>query len=82
MTGTPEFNELSKVLRATKHDLTYLGLDDLETFVNSDIPKDKDLKEIFIKCGLKDLFKLAEIKDIFQTPKISVAQEIKQYFKF
>lgn len=82
MTGTPEFNELSKNLRATKYDLSYLGLDDLETFANSDVPKDPKLREIFIKCGLEDLFRISEINNIFQSPKISVAQEIKDYFKF
>jgi hypothetical protein len=82
MTGTPEFNELSKTLRATKYDISYLGLDNLETLVNSDIHKDEELRKIFSRCGLEDLFKLSEIKNIFETPKISVAQEIKDYFKF
>lgn len=82
MTGTPEFNELSKNLKATKYDLSYLGLDDLETFANSDVPKDTQLREIFIKCGLEDLFRISEIRNIFQSPKIAVAQEIKDYFKF
>jgi hypothetical protein len=82
MTGTPEFNELSKHLRATKYDFSYLGLDDLETFANSDVSKDPQLREIFIKCGLEDLLRISEIKNIFQSPKIAVAQEIKDYFNF
>lgn len=80
MTGTPEFNQISKMLRATKHDVTYLGLDTLEILANSDISKDPELRSVFEKCGLGDLFKLSEIKNMFETPKNYVADEIKQYF--
>jgi hypothetical protein len=79
MTGTPEFNQISKILRATKHDVTYLGLDTLEILVNSDISKDPELRSVFEKCGLEDLFRLSEI-NMFETPKNYVADEIKQYF--
>ena len=85
MTGTPEFNEIRKNLRATKHDVTYLGLDTLEILVNSDIAKDPKLKEVFTKCGLGHLFELSERTNgfkVFQNPQNAVAEEIKKYFNF
>ena len=86
MTGTPEFNEIRKNLRATKYDVTYLGLDTLDILVNSDIAKDPKLKEVFTKCGLGHLFKLSEritgSSNFFQNPQNMVAEEIKKYFNF
>lgn len=85
MTGTPEFNKITKILKTTRDDVSYLGLDTLDILVNSDLSKDAKLKEIFSKCGLDHLFKLGELLEssfsIFANPKSSVAEEIKKYFK-
>lgn len=86
MTGTPEFRKLTNRLRATKHDFTYLGLDTMEIFVNSDINKDEKLKNIFKECGLGHLFELSDlfVHDSigFTSSKKNVAEEINKYFNF
>lgn len=86
MTGTPEFNKIAKTFRATKYDLTYLGLDTLDVFMSSDLSKDKELRRIFEKCDLGHLFELSDMiqtnkEIIFQSSKQSIADEIKKYFK-
>lgn len=84
MTGTPEFYAISKKLKTTKHDVTYLGLDTLDVFVNSDLSKDPKLIKVFTECGLGHLFKFGEtiqsdIYNVFENPRNTVAEEIKKY---
>jgi hypothetical protein len=79
MTGTPEFYNLKKALKGSREDFEYLGLDTLETLLNSDISKDTKLREIFESCGLGHLFTINHLQ--FAKPESSVAEEIKQYFR-
>jgi len=76
MSGTPEFNKLKKLLKGSREDFEYLGLDNLNTLLNSDIQNDTKLKLIFEKAGLGHLLGLADCN----TP-ISVANDIKNYFR-
>ncbi len=86
MTGTPEFLKIARKLKATKYDITYLGLDTLDVFANSDLSKDPKLMQIFTDCDLGHLFKFSEkfsLSDssLFKNPRNAVADEIKKYLK-
>ena len=86
MTGTPEFLKIARKLKTTKHDITYLGLDTLDVFVNSDLSKDPKLVQVFTDCDLGHLFKLSEKfilsdSNLFENPRNVVADEIKKYLK-
>lgn len=86
MTGMPEFLKIARKLKTTKYDITYLGLDTLDVFVNSDLSKDPKLMQIFSDCDLGHLFKFSEkfsLKDsnLFENPRNAVADEIKKYLK-
>jgi hypothetical protein len=79
MSGTPEFYKLKKLLKGSREDFEYLGLDSLSTFLNSDILHDVTLKGIFDKCDLGHLF---DVKSFYyKNDEQNVAEEIKQYFK-
>jgi hypothetical protein len=79
MSGTPEFYKLKKLLKGSREDFEYLGLDSFNTLVNSDIQSDETLRNIFDECGVGHLFD----KDHFQYKHNEnlIAEEIKQYFK-
>lgn len=86
MTGTPEFLKIARKLKTTKYDITYLGLDTLDVFVNSDLSKDPKLMQIFVDCDLGHLFKFSEKfsftnSSFFENPRNVVADEIKKYLK-
>ncbi len=88
MTGTPEFKKLTGILRATKHDVSYLGLDTMDVFINSDISKDEKLKSIFEKSDLGHLLELCEIVThgedgirFSSSSQQTIAKEIKEYFR-
>jgi len=86
MTGMPEFLKIARKLKTTKYDITYLGLDTLDVFVNSDLSKDPKLMQIFADCDLGHLFKFSEKfslsgSSLFENPRNVVADEIKKYLK-
>ena len=60
MTGTPQHRALRKRLAAQSRDIEYLGLDQLDTYVNSDLADDPQLSKIFGDCGLSHLLQLRE----------------------
>jgi hypothetical protein len=51
-TGTPEGDKLDRELNAGKLEKEFLKLDRLSTYVNSDLPEDHRIREIFGKAGL------------------------------
>ncbi|HEX2955641.1 MAG TPA: hypothetical protein VHO70_02345 [Chitinispirillaceae bacterium] len=50
--GTPEGDRLDKELHTGKLEKEFLNIDKLSTFVNTDLPKDPKIREIFEKVGL------------------------------
>ncbi len=56
--GTPEGKKLADLLGVQKEDKKYLGIDKLNTFINSDIEEDEKLKQIFCQIGCEGLFSL------------------------
>lgn len=50
--GTPEGDRLDKELHTGKLEKEFLNVDKLSTFVNTDLPKDPKIREIFEKVGL------------------------------
>jgi hypothetical protein len=69
MDGTPEGDELLKQLRLKRADKEYQGLDDLRTFVSTDLAVDTELVEIFTKCGCGHLFELGKALRDEQIPE-------------
>ncbi len=61
MTGTPEFKMITKKLRASKHDMTHLQLDQLDSMLFSDLFEDEFMKDILIDCDLGHLNELSEL---------------------
>ena len=51
MDGTPEGEELWRQLRLNRMDKAYLGLDDLSTYVATDIRTDERLVSVLGRCG-------------------------------
>lgn len=76
MTGTPEFYALRKRLGGSREDFEYLGLDTIDTLLNSDIQNDPKLRVIFEQCGLGHLFGLINLDNAKE-----VASEIRKYFR-
>lgn len=58
MQGTPESHRLRAALRLRRPDVEYTGLDDLHSFINSDLADDPELAEVFRTCGCGDLLRL------------------------
>mgnify|MGYP007061973112 CR=1 FL=1 len=71
MTGTPEFKNIIKKLKATKHDMTHLKLDQLDSMLFSDLFQDEKIKEILFSCNLGHLNDLAE----------SIKSDLSRYLK-
>ncbi len=59
--GTPEGKKLSALLRVSKEDKKYLGIDMLETFINSDIDKNERLRDVFVQAGCESLFRASAL---------------------
>nr|WP_319511478.1 hypothetical protein [uncultured Draconibacterium sp.] len=55
--GTPEGQKLNN-LGLEKEDKKYLGIDQLDIFINSDIKKDEQLTHLFSSAGCGGLFKI------------------------
>ncbi|MBW8330574.1 MAG: hypothetical protein K0M40_01020 [Prolixibacteraceae bacterium] len=77
--GTPEGNKLAKLLGIQKADKKYLGIDNLKTFINSDIESNENLKRIFCQTGCGELFELIKIMRINPSPTIHCADFLEKY---
>jgi len=77
--GTPEDNKLAKLLGVQKADKKYLGIDNLKTFINSDIESNENLKRIFCQTGCGELFEMIKIMRINPSPTIYCADFLEQY---
>ncbi|HEX2958673.1 MAG TPA: hypothetical protein VHO70_17695 [Chitinispirillaceae bacterium] len=56
--GTWEGNRLNKEYNLSKYIKKYFELDTLYTYIKTDVYKDKELKQIFSKCGCEGLFSI------------------------
>jgi hypothetical protein len=77
--GTPEGKKLAKLLGVQKADKKYLGIDNLKTFINSDIESNENLKRIFCQTGCSELFELKTIMRKNPSPTIHCANFIEKY---
>lgn len=77
--GTPEGDKLVELLGVQKEDKKYLGIDKLDTFIHSDIEQNHELKELFIKAGCGDLFKLNNHTTDLPDTKLNTANYILHY---
>lgn len=77
--GTPEGKKLAQLLGVQKADKKYLGIDNLKTFINSDIESNENLKRIFCQAGCGELFELKKILKKNPTPTIHCADFLEKY---
>lgn len=77
--STPEGNKLAKLLGVQKADKKYLGIDNLKTFINSDIETNETLKRIFCQAGCGELFALNKIMKQNPSPTIHCADFLEKY---
>lgn len=77
--GTPEGKKLAKLLGVQKADKKYLGIDNLKTFINSDIESNENLKQIFCQTGCGELFEMKKIMRKNPSPTIHCANFIEKY---
>lgn len=77
--GTPEGKKLANLLGIQKADKKYLGIDNLNTFINSDIESNENLKRVFCKAGCSDLFELKKIMKGNSSPSIHCANYLENY---
>lgn len=77
--GTPEGNKLAKLMGVQKADKKYLGIDNLKTFINSDIESNETLKRIFCQAGCGELFALNKIMKTNLSSTIHCADFIEKY---
>jgi hypothetical protein len=68
MQGTPESRRLRAALQLRRPDVEYTGLDDIRSFVNSDLAEDQELAEVFRACGCGDLLKLRTDQQVNRSP--------------
>ncbi len=80
MNGTPEGDNLYELLRVTRGDKTYLGLDELNTFLLSDVRKDLELRAAFEQCGCGHLFRMIR-EDYNSEDGQGKAEEVKKYLR-
>ena len=78
MDGTPEGEELHRQLRINRTDKAFLGLDDLATFVLTDVQKDAQLVSLLKRCGCGHLCECVETDSLL---KQGYAQTMKDYLK-
>jgi len=77
--GTPEGKKLANLLGIQKADKKYLGIDNLNTFINSDIESNENLKRVFCQAGCGDLFELKKILKGNSSPTIHCANYLEKY---
>jgi hypothetical protein len=76
MDGTPEGERLWQKLRLRRQDKEYLGLDNLRTFVSSDIRSDVALSRLLGECSCGHLLKIDDSNSIMVS---GVAEDIRNY---
>ncbi|MBX9627641.1 MAG: hypothetical protein K2X82_27825 [Gemmataceae bacterium] len=76
--GTPEAAALLQHLRLGGADRRYLGLDDVRTFLNTDLGADPDLARAFAACGCGPLFEWAAC-DEFREKAAGQASAVRRY---
>lgn len=76
--STPEGMKLNEMLGIEKADKEYLGIDKLNTFLNSDIRINEKVKQLFVDAGCSPLFEMDEIH-YAKTPQKSVSMEMLKY---
>ena len=89
MTGTPEFKMITKKLRASKHDMTHLKLDQLDSMLSSDLFEDQFIKDVLVDCDLGHLNELAELMksqsdsdfDFDFSEPLKIADDVKKLLK-
>ena len=78
MNGTPEGDKLYDLLRVTRSDKTYLGLDQLNTFCISDLKNDSELLAAFEQCGCGHLLRMTK-EDYISDDMQGRGAEVKKY---
>src|SRR6185369_8303135 len=78
MQGTPEAQRLARKLKLRRMDIEYQRLDELETFLNTDLRNDPLLAELFEECGCGHLLRL----NAAQPPsEEGYARELRKYLR-
>ena len=78
--GTPEGKKLQNMAGLQKTDKKFLGIDKLNTFINSDIKENEKLKTLFCQAGCGDLFLFD--KNVLDQPdekEIACAEYLEHY---
>jgi hypothetical protein len=78
--GTPEGENLKKILGLQMEERKYLEIDKLSGFLLSDLKNDKNLIEIFTRAGCGSLFQFAG-KGLDVDPQIKLAQKVAAYLR-
>jgi hypothetical protein len=63
MQGTPEAELLYHKLRLGRRDIEYQKLDELATFLNTDLGGDPRLVELLTACGCGHLLNVGQLRD-------------------
>ncbi|HEV8608418.1 MAG TPA: hypothetical protein VGQ99_24005 [Tepidisphaeraceae bacterium] len=79
MQGTPEARLLHERLGARRSDIERLRLDELATFLDTDLADDAELTQIFTDCGCGHLFDLSKRWSRDAYKKWTHAQRIREY---
>lgn len=78
MQGSPEAELLRQTLRLQRRDIEYQGLDELRTFVGTDMLDDPVLQEIFRQCGCGHL---AELRSMVVQRPAEYAAQLRKYLR-
>jgi hypothetical protein len=78
MQGTPESKLLSRVLRLGRADIEYQRLDDLNTFLNTDLRNDPVLVRLLSNCGCGHLLHFPKL---VSEGKVGYADELRKYLR-
>ena len=78
MEGTPENRLLKRILGVTSHDIRFMRLDRLETYLTPDVIADERLMGVLEKCGCGQLRNLERFRSDEATER-GRAEKIKQY---
>jgi hypothetical protein len=81
MQGTPESELLRQKLRLRRADIEVNQLDQVETFMASDLRRDPELAGIFSECGLGHLLEDVPVLDDVM-PRSGVAASLRKYLGF
>jgi hypothetical protein len=78
MQGTPESENLYQLLRLRRPDIEFLGLDDFETLIGTDLLRDSEVADIFRQCGCADLVRFI-IEDVQGQVQSGQARRFKSF---